>query len=136
MKQRLEAMDIQVVTMVGTDSNTKRQKAQDAFQQNPDVRVFIGTTRAAGVGINLTAANYVIFASLPWTPALKEQAEDRAYRNGQTRLVIVKIPLMENTIDIDLWELLKHKHQIATDILDPEAAEQAAMEEFALKMAA
>lgn len=136
IKERLAANGVQSVTMIGTDSNTRRQKAVDAFQQDPEIRVFIGTTKAAGVGINLTAANYVIFASLPWTPALKEQAEDRAYRNGQTRLVIVKIPLMENTIDVDLWELLKHKHEIATDILDPEAAEQAAMEEFAMKMAA
>lgn len=135
-KMRLEAMGIQCVTMVGTDSNTRRQKSVDAFQENPDIRVFVGTTKAAGVGFTMTAANYVIFASLPWTPALKDQAEDRAYRNGQTRLVIVKIPLMENTIDIDLWELLKHKYEIASDILDPEVAEQAAMEEFAMKMAA
>lgn len=130
IKERLESIGVQTVTMIGTDSNGKRQKAVDAFQQNQDIRAFVGTTKAAGVGINLTAANYVIFASLPWTPALKEQAEDRAYRNGQTRLVIVKIPLMENTIDTDLWELLKHKHEIATDILDPDAAEQVAMESF------
>lgn len=136
LKKRLAAMSIEAVTVIGSDSNTKRQKAVDAFQTSPDVRVFIGTTKAAGVGINLTAANYVIFASLPWTPALKDQAEDRAYRNGQTRLVIVKIPLLENTIDADLWEMLKHKHEIATDILDPEMAEQAAMEEFAMKLAA
>ncbi len=136
LKKRLADMGIQAVTVIGSDSNTKRQKAVDAFQSNPDVRVFIGTTKAAGVGINLTAANYVIFASLPWTPALKDQAEDRAYRNGQTRLVIVKIPLLENTIDADLWEMLKHKHEIASDILDPEEAEQMAMEEFALRLAA
>lgn len=140
LRKRLEVIGIQAVTYIGSDSNNKRQKAIDAFQEDPDVRVFIGTTRAAGVGINLTAANYVIFASLPWTPALKEQAEDRAYRNGQTRLVIVKIPLMEGTIDNDLWELLKHKHEIATEILDPEAAEQAAMEayaeNYAMKLAA
>lgn len=136
LKSLLAERGVQSVTMIGTDTPRRRQKAVDAFQDDPDVRVFVGTTRAAGVGYNLTAANYVLFASLPWTPALKEQAEDRAYRNGQTRLVIVKIPLMENTIDMDLWELLKHKHEIATDILDPEAAEDAAMEEFAMKLAA
>jgi SNF2 family DNA or RNA helicase len=134
LKKRLADMGIQAVTVIGSDSNTKRQKAVDAFQDNPDVRVFIAT-KAAGIGYNLTAANYVIHASLPWTPALRDQAEDRAYRNGQTRLVIVKIPLLENTIDADLWEMLKHKHEIATDILDPEEAEQMAMEAFAMNMA-
>ena len=136
LKQRLEDMGIGVVTMIGADSNTKRQKAQDTFQSNPDIRVFIGTTRAAGVGINLTAANYVIFASLPWTPGLRDQAEDRAYRNGQLRLVIVKIPIVEGTIDMDLLEMLKHKQTIAEDIIDPEEAERRGMEVLAMKMAA
>lgn len=136
LKLRLAEAGTRCVTMIGTDSTKRRQRAVDAFQEDPDIRAFAGTTGAAGVGHNMTAANYVIFASLPWTPALKNQAEDRAYRIGQTRLVIVKIPLLENTIDTDLWEMLKHKNEIATQILDPEAAEQAAMEEFALKMAA
>lgn len=135
LRRRFEDIGIKVVTMIGTDSNRKRQRAVDAFQDDPSIRVFIGTTRAAGVGINLTAANYVIFVSLPWTPALKNQAEDRAYRNGQTRLVIVKIPLIDGTIDIDLWEMLKHKHKIAIDILDADESEDAAMEEFALSWA-
>jgi SNF2 family DNA or RNA helicase len=136
LREQLQAMGVGVVTMVGSDSITRRQKAVDAFQSDPEKRAFVGTTSAAGVGNNLTAANYVIFASLPWTPALKDQAEDRAYRNGQLRLVIVKIPLMENTIDQDLWEMLKHKKGIATEILDPEEAEAAAMAELANRIAA
>lgn len=131
LKARLAAMDIAAVTITGEDSNRRRQDAVDQFQQDPEVRVFIGTTLAAGVGINLTAANYVIFASLPWTPALKEQAEDRAYRNGQQRLVIVKIPLLDRSIDNDLWEMLRHKKSIATDILNPDESEQQAMHAFA-----
>jgi superfamily II DNA or RNA helicase len=128
---RLGARGIKCVTLHGEHSTKRRQAAVDAFQDEADVQVFIGTTAAAGVGWNLTAANYVIMASLPWTPALKTQAEDRAYRNGQQRLVIVKIPLMEGTIDNDLWDMLRHKKGIANDILDPEEAANAAMEEFA-----
>lgn len=136
LRDRLATLGVGCVTMVGADSPKKRQRAEDAFQQDPDIRVFIGTTKAAGVGINLTAANYVIFASLPWTPGLKDQAEDRAYRNGQQRLVIVKIPLMAGTIDEALWTLLQHKSGVANDILDPEAAESIAMENFAQQLAA
>lgn len=130
LQQRLKDLNIQTVTLTGDDSNKKRQSSVDQFQQNADVRVFIGTTMAAGVGLNLTAANYVIFASLPWTPALKEQAEDRAYRIGQQRMVIVKIPLIDKTIDNDLWKMLQIKKSIAIETLNPEEAEKAAQAEL------
>ncbi|MCH2896092.1 hypothetical protein K3V32_14710, partial [Listeria monocytogenes] len=49
-----------------------------------------------------------------------EQAEDRAYRNGQLRMVVVKIPLVEATIDEQLWQLLNAKRQVAQDLIEPE----------------
>jgi len=110
------------VTVVGSDSLGKRQKAIDRFQSDPDARVFAATTSAAGTGNNLTAANYVMFLGLPWTPGLQDQAEDRAYRNGQLRMVIVKIPLVENTIDQMLWQMLMDKRQLASDLIEPDAA--------------
>lgn len=131
---RLREINVNVVTMIGDDSNKKRQRAVDQFQDNPDVSVFVGTTGAAGIGYNLTAANYVIFASLPWTDGQKTQAEDRAYRNGQKRLVVIKIPFMENTIDADLWALLLHKKGIADEILDPAEAQKNAMATLALAL--
>ncbi|KTT49664.1 helicase [Pseudomonas oryzihabitans] len=121
LQQLCEAAGLGCVTLVGTDSVTKRQKAIDRFQQDADCRVFIGTTSAAGTGNNLTAANYVFFLGLPWTPALQDQAEDRAYRNGQRRLVVVKIPLVENSIDLQLWQMLKDKRRIASDLIEPDA---------------
>ncbi|KUM43713.1 DEAD/DEAH box helicase [Pseudomonas sp. EpS/L25] len=115
------AAGICCVTLVGTDSVTKRQKAIDHFQQDADCRVFICTTSAAGTGNNLTAANYVFFLGLPWTPGQQDQAEDRAYRNGQQRLVVVKIPLVENSIDLQLWQMLQDKRRIASDLIEPDA---------------
>ncbi|HBP5419078.1 TPA: DEAD/DEAH box helicase, partial [Pseudomonas aeruginosa] len=109
LKELCEQAGLGCVTLVGNDSLTKRQKAIDRFQQDPDCRVFICTTAAAGTGNNLTAANYVFFLGLPWTPGQQEQAEDRAYRNGQLRMVVVKIPLVEGTIDEQLWQLLNAK---------------------------
>lgn len=128
----LEQHGIEVVTLTGSDSPGKRQAAVDAFQEDHEIRGFVGTTLAAGVGYTLTAANYVFFASLPWTAALKNQGEDRAYRNGQKRTVFIKIPLVDDTIDIDLWQMLCFKHGLATDIISPEA-EDKAMEAFALE---
>jgi SNF2 family DNA or RNA helicase len=106
LRTRCEEAGYGCVTLVGSDSIGKRQKAIDAFQADPSARMFIGTTSAAGTGNNLTAANYVMFLGLPWTPGLQDQAEDRAYRNGQLRMVVVKIPLVENTIDQALWQML------------------------------
>jgi SNF2 family DNA or RNA helicase len=128
IKQRLENNNITCVTLTGSDNGIKRQKAIDEFQTNDNVRVFIGTTKAAGVGTTLTAANYVVFASLPWTDAQKEQAEDRAYRNGQKRLVIVKIPIVENTIDDQLWDLLKTKQGIAAEVLNDDSEQKSIVE--------
>ncbi|OYU46329.1 MAG: hypothetical protein CFE44_02765 [Burkholderiales bacterium PBB4] len=118
LKHALSASGIGCVSLVGSDSPKKRMAAVDAFQQQPEVKVFIGTTMAAGVGITLTAANYVFFASLPWTPALKRQAEDRAYRSGQTRDVFVIIPLVAGTIDEQIFALLDSKREIEVAIIE------------------
>ena len=118
MKVAFAASGIRCVTLVGADSGAKRQKAIDAFQSDPAVTVFIGTTSAAGVGITLTAANYVAFASLPWTPALMRQAEDRAYRLGQLRDVLVLIPLIPGTIDEGIWRLLESKQETEQDVVE------------------
>ena len=123
MQSALVAAGIACVTLVGADSGAKRQKAIDAFQNDPDVTVFIGTTSAAGVGITLTAANYVAFASLPWTPALMRQAEDRAYRLGQKRDVLVIVPLVPGTIDEGIWRLLESKQETEQDVVEAVRAE-------------
>lgn len=118
LRQVLASEGIGSVTLVGSDSPKKRMAAVDAFQDDPKVRVFIGTTQAAGVGITLTAANYVFFASLPWTPALKRQAEDRAYRSGQKRNVIVIVPVVAETIDEQIFALLDSKREIEVALVE------------------
>ncbi|MDR2839055.1 MAG: DEAD/DEAH box helicase [Azonexus sp.] len=118
LREALDDIGIGCVTLVGSDNLKKRQKAVDAFQDDPAVTVFIGTTSAAGVGITLTAANYVMFATLPWTPALMRQAEDRAYRLGQKRNVIVIVPLVPETIDEQIWALLQSKRETEMEVVD------------------
>ena len=118
LRQVLASEGIQAVTLVGSDAPKKRMAAVDAFQGDPNVKVFIGTTQAAGVGITLTAANYVFFASLPWTPALKRQAEDRAYRSGQKRDVFVIVPVVAETIDEQIFALLDSKREIELALVE------------------
>ena len=118
LREAFKANGIGCVSLVGSDTPKKRMKAIDEFQDNPATRVFIGTTMAAGVGITLTAANYVFFASLPWTPALKRQAEDRAYRSGQRRDVFVIVPIVPGTIDEQVFALLDTKKEIEDDLVE------------------
>jgi len=118
LKQAFAALGIACVSLVGADSTKQRMASVDAFQNDPAVRVFIGTTMAAGVGITLTAANYVFFGSLPWTPALKRQAEDRAYRSGQKRNVLVIVPVVNGTIDEQIFALLDSKREIEVSVIE------------------
>jgi SNF2 family DNA or RNA helicase len=118
LKLALGAAGIQSVSLIGSDAPKKRMAAVDAFQLDPSVKVFIGTTKAAGVGITLTAANYVFHASLPWTNAMKRQAEDRAYRSGQTRDVFVIVPLVAGTIDEQILAVLSVKQEIEVSIVE------------------
>jgi len=122
---------IKVVTYTGENSAIRKQRAVDTFMVDPEVKVFIGTTAAAGVGLNLTTANYVFFATLPWTAAARRQAEDRAYRNGQTRHVTVVTPVVVGSIDEQLVELLKYKEAIEQDLLaDNDAGDEQRQEKM------
>lgn len=123
LKQALASLGVGCVSLVGSDSLKRRQAAVDAFQRDASIKVFIGTTIAAGVGITLTAANIVAFASMPWTPALMRQAEDRAYRLGQIRDVLVLVPIIQGTIDEGVLQLQENKH--TTEIEVVEAAKKA-----------
>lgn len=116
LKARLVAKKIKVVTLTGSDDMSARQKAVDAIQEG-DATVFIGNIQAAGVGLTLTAANTVLFADMAWTPALNEQAEDRAHRIGQHKQVNVHYYIAKNTVDEDIAELLGVKREIIAKIL-------------------
>ncbi|RMX08868.1 DEAD/DEAH box helicase [Corticibacter populi] len=118
LKQALAAISVKCVSLVGSDSAKKRQKAVDTFQEDPETKVFIGTTSAAGVGITLTAANIVAFASMPWTPALMRQAEDRAYRLGQKRDVLVLVPIIPGTIDEGVLQLQENKRNTEIEVVE------------------
>ena len=69
----------------GGVSVKKRQEMVDRFQNDPEARVMVLSLKAAGTGLNLTAASAVIHYDLWWNPAVEDQATDRAYRIGQNK---------------------------------------------------
>ena len=79
--------------------------------------VFVGQIKAAGVGLTLTKAEIVIMNSLDWVPGNHEQAEDRAYRIGQSETVNIYYMLMDDTIDTLVWNILNEKKKVIGTIM-------------------
>lgn len=87
------------VCVLGGMDTTARSEAVQKFQQDSNVRIFVGSIRAAGVGLTLTAASHVIFLELDWSPGVMSQAEDRCHRVGQRDSVQIQYFVFKDTID-------------------------------------
>jgi SWI/SNF-related matrix-associated actin-dependent regulator 1 of chromatin subfamily A len=106
------------VLLTGATAAEKRQSMVDHFQQDERIRVFVANIIAGGIGSNLTAATQVVFNDLDWVPANHWQAEDRAYRIGQTRTVNVTYMVAANTIDDFVQSVLERKGALVSAVVD------------------
>ena len=112
-------MDQSAINYQYLDGSTpvkKREKAVQAFQ-NGDGEAFLISLKAGGVGLNLTAADYVLILDPWWNPAVESQAADRAHRMGQKKPVTVYRFVTENTIEEKIIELHKTKQELAESLL-------------------
>jgi SNF2 family DNA or RNA helicase len=97
----------------GGCSIKQRREMTEAFQQNPADKVFILSLKAAGTGLNLTAANHVIHFDLWWNPAVEAQATDRAFRIGQQKNVFVHRFITKNTFEEKIDAMIQSKKKLA-----------------------
>lgn len=111
-----------------------RQSSIDEFQAVDGFNVIIMSPVAAGMGLNVTAANHVIHYSRHWNPAKENQATDRAYRIGQTKDVFVYYPMAVradiNSFDETLDDLLSRKTSLATSTIFPTERVEVKQEEL------
>ena len=91
----------------------QRQQMVEQFQNDPSCRIFILSLKAAGTGLNLTAATHVIHYDLWWNPAVENQATDRAYRIGQHKNVQVHRFITRNTFEEKINTMIQDKKRIA-----------------------
>jgi SNF2 family DNA or RNA helicase len=101
------------------DGKTRqRKRVVDQFQNDPAVPVFLISLKAGGLGLNLTAAEYVFLLDPWWNPAVEAQAIDRAHRVGQTKPVFAFRLICKDTVEEKILELQAKKRTLADAILD------------------
>lgn len=108
---------LKCVRLDGTMSHKSRQKSIQSFQENPDIKIFLISLNAGGVGLNLTAANKVILMDPWWNPATEDQAIDRVHRLGQKRQVAISRLVMKDSLEMKIMELQKKKRDMCTAAL-------------------
>ena len=94
-------------------STTDRQERVERFQNNDSVRVFLMSLKAGGVGLNLTAADYVYIVDPWWNPAVEAQAIDRTHRIGQEKPVFAYKMICRDTVEEKILELQQKKKALA-----------------------
>jgi SNF2 family DNA or RNA helicase len=119
LRPRLEALGIEYEYL---DGRTRDRAARvDRFQTDPGCRLFLISLKAGGLGLNLTAAEYVFLLDPWWNPAAEAQAIDRAHRIGQSRHVFAYRLLARDTVEEKVAELQRTKRELADAILTADA---------------
>jgi SNF2 family DNA or RNA helicase len=115
VRQRLDAEGIPYAYLDGRTRD--RQARVQSFQNDPDCKVFLISLKAGGLGLNLTAADYIFLLDPWWNPAVESQAIDRAHRIGQTRPVFAYRLIARNTVEEKVLELQAKKRALADAII-------------------
>ena len=118
LRRHLEQEGIPYVYLDGQTRD--RRSAVERFQEEPDCRVFLVSLKAGGLGLNLTAAEYVFLLDPWWNPAVEAQAIDRTHRIGQKRSVFALRLVARDTVEEKVIELQKSKRELVEAILGQE----------------
>ncbi len=116
-------MDTQQIPYTYLDGSTiARQEQVDAFQNNSSIPFFLISLKAGGLGLNLTAADYVIHIDPWWNPAAEMQASDRTHRIGQDKPVFVYKLIARDTVEEKILQLQERKRSLVDQIITTEGA--------------
>jgi len=121
----LDTMDLRFLRLDGQTNISERQSLIDQYTKDTSIPVFLLSTRAGGMGINLTAADTCILHDLDFNPFNDIQAEDRVHRIGQKKPVSVIKMVTENTVDADIYKMQERKAEMNDAILDTKQSNNA-----------
>jgi SNF2 family DNA or RNA helicase len=133
IEREISARDWPCFVLTGETEN--RGELVDSFQSHEGSAVFLISLRAGGMGLNLTAASYVVLYDPWWNPAVENQAIDRTHRIGQTQQVIAYRLIAGNSVEQKIRQLQQSKCALAGDILGEESLAKAlTIEDFQFLM--
>ncbi|EXX53626.1 chromatin-remodeling ATPase INO80 [Rhizophagus irregularis DAOM 197198w] len=112
MEEYLSYRQYKYLRLDGSSKISDRRDMVEDWQTKPEIFIFLLSTRAGGLGINLTAADTVIFYDSDWNPTVDQQAMDRAHRLGQTKQVTVYRLITKGTIEERILQRAKQKDEI------------------------
>jgi SNF2 family DNA or RNA helicase len=108
------------------DGGTKdRESIVKQFQEDADISIFLISLKAGGVGLNLTAADYVFLLDPWWNAAVEQQAIDRAHRVGRTQAVIARRYITALSIEEKMMHLKEHKLNLSKGLFEENDAMEA-----------
>lgn len=122
IRQELEKLKIPYVYFDGSTSGPDREKAINRFQEDGECKVFLISLKAGGVGLNLTAADYVYIVDPWWNPAVEQQAIDRTHRIGQTKNIFAYRMICKDTIEEKILLLQSRKIGLAKELISEDTA--------------
>ena len=114
----LNSLDLKFFRLDGQTDISTRQDMIDDFTADDSVKVFLLSTRAGGMGINLTAADTVIIHDLDFNPTSDLQAEDRCHRIGQKKPVTVYKLVTEGSVDESIYQMQEEKKRMIGAVLN------------------
>jgi len=122
IRKKLEEDNISYVYFDGSSTSREREEAINEFQNNHECRVFLISLKAGGIGLNLTAADYVYIVDPWWNPAVEQQAIDRTHRIGQTKNIFAYRLICKDTLEEKMLQLQEHKRALAADLVSDDTA--------------
>ncbi|HRP55117.1 SNF2-related protein [Agriterribacter sp.] len=117
IKDKLRTLDVPFEYFDGSTSAQERERAINRFQNDDTCRAFLISLKAGGVGLNLTAADYVYIVDPWWNPAVEQQAIDRTHRIGQTKNIFAYRMICKDTIEDKILQLQEKKRSLARDLI-------------------
>jgi hypothetical protein len=117
IRSKLKELDVKFEYFDGSTTALERERAIQSFQKDDSCRVFLISLKAGGVGLNLTAADYVYIVDPWWNPAVEQQAIDRTHRIGQTKNIFAYRMICKDTIEDKILQLQDKKRILAKDLI-------------------
>lgn len=121
IKVELVKKNISFSYLDGSVSASNRKDEVAKFQTDESVKVFLISLKAGGVGLNLTAADYVYIVDPWWNPAAEQQAIDRTHRIGQTRKIFAYKMICKDSIEEKIMKLQEKKKNLSDELVSEDA---------------